>query len=297
MTFFCLLTALLLEFFYPLPAGSRAAQWFSRYTGTLERNLNAGGRQHGLLVWGLSVIPLVLLTLLASWMFDWAGALLEWIWGVAILYLCMGFMDTAGKAASIASLLRNQEMEHAQRQFGLWTGMDAAHLSESEICNRGIQKTLLGAYQQLFGAIIWFVLLGPAGAVLYRLAQSMKDKWSQDDQLHAGSMGNIASRIFYGLDWLPLRISATSFAMAGNFEEAMFCWRTQVDRSPEKGLQLILASGAGAMGVKLIGENGQELGQGAEADADFLESSTKLIWRTLLIWLGMLFLMMMMQWF
>lgn len=296
MTFFCLLVALLLEFFHPLPTGSRVAQWFNRYTSFLEQNLNAGDGHHSLMVWGLSVIPPVLLTLLASALFDWLGVLLEWLWGVAILYLCMGFMDTASKAASIASLLRNQETEHAQRQFGLWAGMDASRLGASEICNLGIQKTLLGAYQHLFGVIIWFVLLGPVGAVLYRLARGMKDKW-QDEHLHAGAMGNVANSIFNALDWLPLRVTATSFAMAGNFEEAMFCWRTQADRSPDKGLEIVLASGAGAMGVRLTGEHGQELGQGEEADADFLESSTKLIWRTLLIWLGMLFLLTLMRWF
>ncbi|MDP2828005.1 MAG: regulatory signaling modulator protein AmpE [Sulfuricellaceae bacterium] len=297
MTFFCLLTALLLEFFYPLPAGSRVTQWFSRYTSFLERNLNAGHGRHSLLVWGLSVLPFVLATLLVTFLLARLGVLVEWVWGVAVLYLCMGFMDTAGKAASIAALLRNQEQEKARQQFELWTGVAATHLSDAEICNQGIQKTLLGAYQYLFGAMIWFVLLGPTGAVLYRLAQSVKDEWTQDDQPDTGAMGSVASSIFYWLEWLPLRVSATSFAMVGNFEDAMYCWRTQADRSPGKGLQLVLASGAGAMGVKLTGENGQELGQGAEADADFLESSTNLIWRTLLMWLGMLFLLMLMQWF
>ena len=109
------------------------------------------------------------------------------------------------------------------------------------------------------------------------------------------------------IDWLPLRVTAAGFAIVGNFEDAIYCWRTQADRWPEdipgsalgSGIGIVLASGAGALGVRLgmpVVEAGviadrAEIGTGDEADADFMQSAVGLIWRALLLWLLLLLLL------
>jgi adenosylcobinamide-phosphate synthase len=67
---------------------------------------------------------------------------------------------------------------------------------------------------------------------------------------------------------------------------------------------IILASGAGALGVRL-GDSLQEadsehyrpeLGIGEEADTDFLQSATGLIWRALILWIMLLLLLGIANW-
>jgi adenosylcobinamide-phosphate synthase len=95
-------------------------------------------------------------------------------------------------------------------------------------------------------------------------------------------------------------VTAASFAVVGDFEDAVQCWRTQADRWPDGGSGILLASGAGALGVRLgmpvhdmiqeVGEFGDrpELGLGEEADADFMQSTIGLVWRSLVLGLAVL---------
>ncbi|MEN6587364.1 MAG: CobD/CbiB family protein, partial [Sulfuricella sp.] len=67
---------------------------------------------------------------------------------------------------------------------------------------------------------------------------------------------------------------------------------------------IVLASGAGAMGVKLgdaiPGRDGieprPELGLGDDADADYLDSAVSMVWRALVLWLVLLLLLTLARW-
>ena len=100
------------------------------------------------------------------------------------------------------------------------------------------------------------------------------------------------------MDWLPLRMTAFSFAVAGDFMGAVDCWRAQAAtwRSREQGI--VLASAAGALGVKLGGvlhqdsgiEYRPQLGDGDEVDVDTMDAAAGLIWRALVLWLFLVLL-------
>lgn len=304
MSFLALLAALLLDYFQPLPSHFRTWPRFSRYAHYLEQQFNAGEHRHGLLAWLLAALPLALLAALGYVFLNQLNALLGWLWSVAILYLVMGFRYLGVNAASIASALRGQELDEARRQLGQWLGHDNSSLSAGEIAKLGIEEILRGAYQHLFGVIIWFALFGPGGALLYRLSQILGLKWGELDEREFGDFGKVAARIFAWMEWLPLRITAISFAIVGDFEDAMYCWRSQAGQWAQRGMGIVLASGAGAMGVKLgesiSGRDGvesrPELGLGDEADADYLDSAVSMVWRALVLWLVLLLLLTLARW-
>ena len=111
--------------------------------------------------------------------------------------------------------------------------------------------------------------------------------------------GTFAQQACRVLEWLPLRLTAASFAIVGNFEDTIFCWRTQAAEWPVPDQGILLASGAGALGIKLgqtIVLDDQpvyrpELGSGDTVDIDHLQSAVGLVWRTLVFWLVMLLLL------
>ena len=97
-------------------------------------------------------------------------------------------------------------------------------------------------------------------------------------------MADFAAKAFEIIDWLPARATALSFAIAGNFEDAVYCWRAQAASWVDQNQGIILASGAGALGV-CLGDPSEEaggkhyrpeLGVGEEADMDFLQSTVGL---------------------
>jgi cobalamin biosynthesis protein CobD/CbiB len=80
--------------------------------------------------------------------------------------------------------------------------------------------------------------------------------------------------------------------VVGDFEDAIYCWRTQARSWPDPNAGIVLAAGAGAMGVRLGGPVHEidgvhprpELGLGELADGPFLDSTVGLVWRALVVW-------------
>lgn len=67
------------------------------------------------------------------------------------------------------------------------------------------------AYQSFFAVIFWYALLGPLAALAYRLLALVAE--------HAtlATLRESAVQLRHGLDWLPVRALAASFALVGNF--------------------------------------------------------------------------------
>jgi len=93
-----------------------------------------------------------------------------------------------------------------------------------------------------------------------------------------------------------VRLTATAFALVGDFENAVYCWRTQARSWSDPDAGLVLAAGAGAMGVRL-GMPVQdvdgvqprpELGAGEEADGPFLDTTVGMLWRAVVLWVTVL---------
>lgn len=300
MSFLILLAALLLTYYRPLPLKFTIAHWHRDYSQLLERNLNDGNAHHGLIAWVLcALLPAVLVGVayFALWRMAPPFAAL---WGVVTLYLVLDFRGFSRPAEAIAGMLRDNNIQGARERLQLWSGQSAEAYGNGEIARVAIETTLMRAHYSLYAPVFWFILLGPMGAVLYRLAQSVDHAWGREDI----QFNRVPRQIFYWLDWLPARFTAISFAVVGDFEDALYCWRTQAVAWKNEAMGIMLASGAGALGVRLgeplpfkgILEYRPELGLGDAADADYLMSTVGLIWRALVLMLALMFLMTFANW-
>jgi membrane protein required for beta-lactamase induction len=87
-------------------------------------------------------------------------------------------------------------------------------------------RSLLGAlfiqsHERLFGTLWWFALCGPAGAVAYRLASRLPFGLDETGTPAANSAGFLHAL----LAWVPVRLTALLFALAGSMDDAMSAWR------------------------------------------------------------------------
>ncbi len=132
-----------------------------------------------------------------------------------------------------------------------------------------------------------------------RLASPVTCRGGDEDATGLGEFGEFARQVFYLLEWLPIRLTAATFAIVGDFEDTVYCWRTQAASWPDSETGILLASGAGALGVRLgmpipqggLPQDRPELGIGDEADTDFMQSTIGLVWRSVVFWLILLLLM------
>ena len=126
--------------------------------------------------------------------------------------------------------------------------MDTSHLSQSEIIAIALERAIVGAHRHVFGVFVWFLMpIGPAGVVLYRLVDKASRRW----EAFGLNLSEAAKHFFFILDWVPVRLSAISFAIVGNFEDAIYAWRNLTSKWADPLSAVLLASGSGALGVRL----------------------------------------------
>ena len=298
MGLLALVSALLLEQWRPLSDRRYLFSAAAAYTAFLERLFNAGETRQGAVAWLIAVIPPVVGVAFLYALLYSGSFLLALLLNIAALYLTMGFRQRSHYFTDIRLALKDDDLPRARDILSEWRGTSCADLDLEAVTRLAIEEALVDSHRRVFAVVFWFVLLpGPTGAILYRLATFLDERWgAQTGELSA--FGNFARRAFTVLDWLPARFTAAAFAIVGDFEDAVYCWRNQASKWPDPNLGIVLASGAGAMGVRLgmpildkgVVTDRPELGLGEPADAGHLESTVGLVWRSLVMWLLMLLL-------
>jgi adenosylcobinamide-phosphate synthase len=133
--------------------------------------------------------------------------------------------------------------------------------------------------------------------------------------------GRFADRAYRVLDWLPVRLAAVGFAIVGNFEDAAYCWRAAAAvRGGDEQRRILLMAGGGALGLRIAdprieaelrGEavgidpdagaagSGPQSGfewSGSSPDAAGLRSAVGLVWRAVVLWIGLFAMLTIANW-
>ncbi len=310
MSLFALIAALLLEQLQPLSSRKYLYGWLSGYVNFFRDHFNTGQQKHGKIAWLLAVLPLLAGVAALYWLLCGVHPVFAWAFNVLVLYLTMGFRQFSHYFTGIHQALRDGKLEEARGLLTQWRGVPSHELNAEEVARVTIEEGLIASHRNVFGVIVWFVLFsalgigGAAGALLYRIGQFLRKRWGDEDEAELGEFpgskfGGFAREAFYVLEWLPIRMTAATFAIVGNFEDTAYCWRTQAASWPDKEAGILLASGAGALGVRLgmpIPQGGlfldrPELGAGDDADPGFMQSAIGLVWRSVVFWLILLLLL------
>ncbi|GGP27900.1 CobD/CbiB family protein [Silvimonas amylolytica] len=306
MTFLALILALALEQLRPISSRNPAYLAFIRMANNLERSLDAGEFRNGVYGWLLAMIPPLAVSLIVYFVLAHHSQPLAVAWTVAVLYFTMGFRQFSHAFSGISRALQAGETDVARLLLSDWTGQHTSEMSEDEISRVAIEQGLVDSFRYVFGTVFWFVVLcwfaGPAGAVLYRTSSLLAQKWGAFDNPNA--FGRFARWIQDLLDYVPVRLTAVSFAIMGDFQDAVDCWSAQARTWADYTSGILLAAGAGAIGIKLGDVLHQdhtvkfrpELGLGDAANPDYLASAVGLIWRSVLLWLALILLISVAHW-
>lgn len=133
--------------------------------------------------------------------------------------------------------------------------------------------------------------------------------------------GWFAARAYRLLDWLPSRLAAAGFAIVGNFEDAIYCWRAAAAiRGGDEQRRILLMTGGGALGVRVAdprleaevragGPSTPEADPtspassgsgfdwvGVDPDANGLRSAVGLVWRSVVLWIVLFAMLTIANW-
>jgi len=84
------------------------------------------------------------------------------------------------------------------------------------------EATAYAALRRRFGVLFWFFVLGPVGALLYRLARQLGHDTSL--ALDVGTRTN-ARYLANALDWLPAQLMVFTLALVGHWDAVIGAWR------------------------------------------------------------------------
>ncbi len=316
MSFISVLFALLLEQARPLGRGNPIHVVMRSWVRWCARTLDAGKPVHGWLVWSLAVGGPALAALAIYWLLgifvSWALAVL---WSALVLYASLGFRQFSFHFTQIRDALAEGDDARARYLLADWQHTDVKELPRSEIIGQVIETSVLAAHRHVFGVLAWFSVLaalglGPTGAVLYRLAEFVARYWQHQSEAHFQPISSAAQlnarQAWAFMDWLPARITAISFAVVGNFEEAIDGWRRYAQQANTSNDGLVLAATAGAVNIALRGSGARayppayasavplddDLSAGRPApELQHLAIVVGLVWRTVVMWVLLLALL------
>ncbi|QWP78671.1 cobalamin biosynthesis protein [Lysobacter sp. K5869] len=265
---------------------------FGRWARALETALHADRRARGLAAWALAVLPLSAAAgglHFALWRWSpWAGG----AFAALALYFAIGLRSLREHAAPVADALQADKLEDARAAVGRIVSRDTHALDRERVAAAATESVLENGSDAVFAALFWFAALGPAGAVLYRLSNTLDAMWGYRTERYE-RFGWAAARIDDALNWIPARLTALTYAALGDAPRALRCWRAQAPTWDSPNAGPVMAAGAGALGVRLGGaapyhgvwEARPLLGEGAAPDAGSIRRALALVERGTWVWL------------
>ena len=216
----------------------REPRWLDRYYDWIARRLGAGGTGTRVPVALVAVLLPVLPVAAVSWLLgSHLLGLPQLAFAVLVLLVSFGPRDLRDEVDDYVTALERGDHDEAARR--------AKELLEADASGRGAglrdaveDAIFVQANNRLFGVIFWFMVLGPAGAWLFRVSDLLRRRAAFQgarDGLH-DSLGRALVAVHGLLAWIPARLAAVSYALAGSFEDAVGNWRVAVDRATESAL-------------------------------------------------------------
>ncbi|MFC0268528.1 adenosylcobinamide-phosphate synthase CbiB [Kushneria aurantia] len=296
------LTALFLDRLWGEPRRFHPLVWLGRWADRVEAVLyaeQAGKHQaiaRGAFAWlGVTLPPVALAFMLDNRL----SGLWHTLFAALMVYLAIGWRSLKEHAERVMAPLVQQDIAEARRQLSMMVSRDVDTLEEPQIALATCESVLENGSDAIFAALFWFAVAGVPGVVLYRTANTLDAMWGYRNARYR-YFGRVAARLDDLLNWLPARLTALSYALAGwhrkasrsRLRQALRCWREQGGgwKSPNAGP--VMAAGAGALGVRLGGPSRYHgtlqprpvLGAGATPDANAIRRACRLLDRALLIW-------------
>lgn len=214
----------------------------------------------------LAVLSLLLVAALVLWLArGQAYGFFTLLLHVALLLCCVGRQDplrsmTAGFAAACQRHDQAAAVLLAEQQLGVVDDSSAGLMRQVS------QRMAAVSLQDYFVPAFWYLLLGPLGALAYRLLELTRQQWKHSASEPAGIL-------VHALEWIPARLLALSLALVGQFDDTLRALRGQVAVWEISGGELVGRCAAAAL------EKPAE-----DVSVALLEDTRQLMIRALLAW-------------
>jgi AmpE protein len=275
-----------------LAASMRQYDWYGNWLGWLETQLADNSFWQGR--WGVVlalVPPLAVVGLFQLALREPLYGLAGLVFAVAVLFYAWGPRDLDLDVDAIINAPDATSRREAMAR--LWPGAAPLTIDGGALVSAVFQNAL----RRWFGVLFWFLVLGPCGALLYRLTV-LASEGSYAHKLPAEAAEG-ARTLLQLLDWPVAQLLTLSLALVGNFDTVLGAWREAGGASFTLDHRFLDAAGRASVRTELAEEAADYAEEfGAQPDTAStvvtaselpeLRDAMSLVWRSLLVWLAVL---------
>ncbi len=251
----------------------RDMTWFEFYVQAIQRLIGKRLPPFQFIV--ILALPVSLLLSVQILLHDFLFNLPGFIFGIIIFIYCLGpaCLSTDIEAYIHARTLGDED--EALHYAGTITDSVASTSPDQQTSD--VTRAILHiANERIFATIFWFVVLGPFGAMLYRLISELSKQIDFDE------LADFSEFIHAIMAWVPARMLAAGYALTGNFDGAYHAYKDRAYSSDfsHSNNEVLVATGLGAM-------------QNLEAENELasIYAAQALVMRSVIVWIGILAVM------
>jgi len=289
MNLISILITLAIEHYYSAVQSMRRYNWFRNYSSALYGKLEGQAWRNGpfgiLLIVGSVLLAVWLIsTLLAS-----VAVFFAFLFATGVLIYTLGPVDLSQQVKEYTVAVHNKDEEAIRdiaRQILSCSRSELTAPTLNEIGQMVQRAVLTEAISRVFSIILWFMLLGPLGAALLRMACELKKYHSLMGDGFAKSIDDLVEI----LNWLPVRLTVLGFALAGSFTDTVSRWTSLADFWKDNNETLLIESAMGAIQNEPTDEDEEN------ACLEAIHRTLALTKRTLVVWIAIIAILTLTGW-
>jgi AmpE protein len=237
MTFIITLIALLIERFFDWNQ-VRHWRWFLRYQSWLAQRC---ANWSPYVILGVSVgLPVLVVALINGALKGLLFGIFKLIFGAVIVVYCLGPRNFWGQFYTSIVVFNQEskdiEIEKIKTLFGVTVPADVQGAHRAFV-----SALFIEANRRIFAVLFWYLILGPAGALLYRLVDLSRS--------NAVRLAPSAEQTELLLNWLPVRLFSFLFALGGHFTQVVRRWKLHLLDQPAANDVMLTECGISALDV------------------------------------------------
>ncbi|MFT4178331.1 MAG: cobalamin biosynthesis protein [Thermomonas sp.] len=278
-----------------LAAGLRQYGWFRNWLQWLNAQFPEGSFWRGR--YGIALafaVPLLVTGLLQVALDKPLWGFVGLLFDIAVLAYCWGPRDLDRDVAAV--LDAPDPMARRTAAAALWPPGVSPQMEGGTL----VEAVFRNALHRWFGPLFWFLLLGPFGALLYRLGvlAAEQDTNAVPHDTLEGARGWLAL-----IEWPVTQLMTLALALVGNFDSVLSAWREE----GAFGLRTRVLSAAARASVR--SDIAEEVADYTESgipastalaevfgDLPELRDAMNLAWRVLVLWLAVIALFVVAGW-
>ena len=266
MIFFALLVATLLDYNVPFAYEKRLNPYVLRWTATAQRWTS---QLTGWVDWAVGVGLPVIATAVIFLALSAFASVLAWVWLVAVLYVFSGYGQFKDHMSPVGMFGRVSQ----------GVADEGNNAFDTPAAVRFVLHRVVGYWVAFI--VLALLGLGPAGAVLYRLAREKATPMTQSQAVEEQAVAEqpvmqavqieanesttttdgmasdphtadpvhaFAALAWHWVGWLPARAMVICAAMVGAFDGAIAAWREPEARHDESNDALVISGVLGSLG-------------------------------------------------